>query len=153
MAARKRIGMFLLATGLLLLAVSGVLWRGDVSRRGEIRAGQAAIEDSLGLVHDELVQTSLRYRGFQSSLSSMPDTVQRYGGKKTMEIASGYSKTIHKLEMIERDLKLQITALKREAERERAKARERTVPAAAGGAAATVVGALLIFVSRRRVGA
>jgi hypothetical protein len=153
MTARRRIGMFLAVAGLLALAASGYLWRGNAGRRAEIRAEQAALEDSATRVHDELVQTSLKMRAFQQSLSSMPDTVQRYGGRQVMDIGQGYNKAIRKLEWRERDIKIEIAALEREAERDRKRAGTAALPVAVAGASAAIVGGLLIMVSRRRVGA
>ena len=152
MSARRRIGMFISFTGLVLLAASGWLWRGDASRRAEIRAEKAVLEDSVARVHDRLVQTNLKYRAFQESLPEMPDSVQRYGGVQVMEIGSGYFKTIRTLEIRERDIKLEIKALERESTREREQARERAVPVAAAGGAAAIVGVFLML-SGRRVGA
>ena len=140
-------------TGVLVLATSGWLWRGDAARHAEIRAEKATLEDSAKRIHDELVQTNLKYRGFQASLGTMPDTVQRYGGKKYMAIGEGYRKTVRKLEFKERDVTLEIKALDREATRARQQARSRALPAAVAGASATVIGAILMVVSRRRVGA
>lgn len=145
--------MFLGITGLLILAASGYLWRGDAARRAEIRAEKAALEDSASRVHAVLVKTSLEMRAFQNSLSSMPDTVQRFGGRQIMDIGQGYNKVIRKLEFQERDIKIEIAALDREAERDRKRARATALPVALAGASATVVGGILIMLSRRRVGA
>jgi hypothetical protein len=152
-AARRRIGLFLAITGLLILGASGYLARGDAARRAEIRAEQAALADSATRVHDELVKTSLKMRAFQSSLSSMPDTVRRFGGREVMDIGQGYNKTIRKLEFKERDIKIEIAALEREVERDRQRARGTALPVAVAGACATVAGGILIIASRRRVGA
>ena len=145
--------MFLSITGLLILATSGYLWRGDAVRRAEIRAERTVLADSAVRLHDEIVKTSLRSRAFQQSLPDMPDSVQRYGGRQTMEIGTGYNKTIRKLEMKERDVKLDLNALDREARRERARARATALPVAVAGAAATALGGVLMLISRRRVGA
>ena len=140
-------------TGVLVLAASGYLWRGDSSRRAEIESDRAALADSATRIHEELVQANLRYRGYQSSLATMPDTVKRYGGKKYMSVGEGFRKNVRKLEFKERDVTLEIKALDREATRERERARSTALPVAIAGASATVVGAILMAVSRRRVGA
>jgi hypothetical protein len=79
--------------------------------------------------------------------------VRRHGGVKIMEITQGFNKVIRKLEMTERDIKLEIASLGRESKQERQQARSRALPAAAGGLAALVIGILLIFLPNRRVGA
>ena len=153
MTGRKRLGVFLLIAGVLLLATGGVFWRGDAGRRGEIVTQTAALEDSMERINQRLQATNLKFRGFRESQSSVPDSVKRHGGAITMEITQGYNKTIRKLEMSERDVKLEIAALKRESTAERALARDRAIPAAAGGAVALVLGAILFLMAARRVGA
>ena len=140
-------------TGVVVLAASGYLWRGDASRRSDIETQRAALADSARRIHDELMQASLRYRGYQASLATMPDTVRRYGGKKYMDVGEGFRKNVRKLEFKERDVTLEMKALDREAAREREQARSRALPAAIAGASATVIGAILMATSRRRVGA
>lgn len=151
MSATRRIGLFIIIAGLLILATSGYFYRGDASRRAEIQDEKATLEDSVRRVHEEIVKTSLKYRGFQTSLPDMPDSTQKYAGRQVMDIGEGYNKTIRRLEFQERDIKLEISSLEREAARERATARARALPVAAAGAGASVVGIVLLALSRRRV--
>lgn len=152
MNTRRKLGLFLLVGGLLVVGASGYLWRGDTGRRAEIRAEMTALEDSADRLHDRLVQTSLKYRAFQSTLSEVPDSIRRYGARQTMDIGNNYHKTIRKLDLDERDVRLKIRALERERNRERARAGNRAAVLAVAGAAAALGGALML-ISRRGVGA
>jgi hypothetical protein len=153
MTGRKRLGMFLAVAGLLLLATAGFFWRGDAGRRAEIKAELATLADSADRVHDRVEATNLKFRGFRESQASMPDSVKRHGGAIVMEITQGYNKTIRKLELSERDIRLEMSALKREAARERAQARVRAIPVAGGGLVALLIGAILLLLPGRPVGA
>lgn len=153
MTGRKRLARFLLIAGVLLLATGGFFWRGDAGRRGEIVTETAALEDSVKRINQRLQAINLKYRGFRESTSSIPDSVRRHGGAISMEISQGYNKAIRRLEMSERDINLEIAALKRESTAERAIARDRAIPAAAGGAIALLIGAILFMLPARRVGA
>ena len=145
--------MFLTIAGLLGLATSGYFYRGDATRRAEVRDETATLEDSVRRVHDEIVKTNLKYRAFQSSLPDMPDTAQKYAGREIMDIGESYNKKLRKLEFLERDINLEIKSLEREAVRERASARGRALPVAAAGAAASILGVILMVLPRRRVAA
>jgi hypothetical protein len=151
MSTPRRLGLFLVVIGVLTVAASGYLWRGGAARRAEISAEKVMLEDSVRRVHETIVQTNLKYRAFQASLPTMPDTVQKYGGAEVMEIGQGYSKTLRRLETQERDLKLDVQALVRAGAKEHAKARATALPVAAAGAGATIIGIILTAVSRRRV--
>jgi Flp pilus assembly protein TadB len=149
----RRMGLFLAVAGLVLLATSGYLWRGDAARRAEIRQETAALEDSARRLREEYSETSLKYRAFQQSLPDMPDTMQRYGGRLIMDISSGYNKALRKLHFRERDVRLEITARQRAEAKERARAQAVSLPVAAAGAASLVLGLILLLASRRRVAA
>lgn len=153
MSARRRIGLFLLVGGFLLLGASGWFWRGDASRRADLVARKVALEDSAGRLRERITDLSLKKRGFQQSLPDMPDTVQRYGGAKIMEISGNYTRAIYSAEMKQRDVNLELKSLERERTAERSAARAKALPAAVAGAVALLVGAVLTATSGRRVGA
>jgi hypothetical protein len=153
MTGRRKIGLFLVVAGVALLAASGILYRKSAPALAQIAAGKATFEDSLKRVHEHLVQTSLKARGLQESESQIPDTLKVYGAGKMMELSNSYNKTIRKLEMTERDINLEISSLKRDAERERAASKARTLPVAGGGAAVLLLGLILTALPNRRVGA
>ena len=150
---RRRIGLFLVIGGVLLLGASGWLWRGDPAGRAAREATRVALEDSSSRMKAVQSDLELKKRGFQNSLPEMPDTVQRYGGAKVMEILGGYTRRIYLLEMKQRDLKVEIKAIEREMAGERAAARAKALPAAAAGAVCLVIGAVLAAMPGRRVGA
>jgi hypothetical protein len=153
MRGRKRFGLFLVVAGVLVLAASGVLWRRSAPNIERMRAESAALQDSVKIVHAELVHQSLLQQGLSASMQTAPDSVRRYGAGKMMETSTGYNKAIRKLEMRERDINLDIASLRRDSERELAHARNRALPVAAGGAAALLAGLLLAAIPGRRVGA
>lgn len=153
MTGRKRIGLFFIVAGILLLAASGLMWRKGAPEAAKIAASSAALEDSLKHVHESLVQTSLKLRGLMESESTIPDTVKVFGAGKMMAQGQSYNKAIMKLEMSETDIKLQIASLKRDAERTRVATKQRTVPLAGAGAAALLIGIVLTALPNRRVGA
>jgi len=153
MTGKKRIGLFLMVAGLGLFALAGVRWQGDAEWRAGNTAKMAALDDSARSVHEALMQVSLKSRALQSSYSTMPDTVRRYGAGKLMEIQGGYNKTIRKLEFKERDLKVDMATARREADLERAGARARAIPLAVAAIAALMTGTVLMLVPSRRVGA
>jgi hypothetical protein len=150
---RKRIGLVLLLTGVVLVVMAGFSWRQTAPRGNEIATQRAALEDSARAVHNRLMENSLKLQGFRNSQSAIPDTLRRFGGNKLMEISAGYNKIIRKLEMQERDIKLQISALSRESERNRAHTRATVTPVAAAGLVALVAGVVLVLIPRRGVGA
>lgn len=149
----KRAGLFLVVAGVLLLAASGVLWRQHAPDLSKMKAESATLQDSLQRVRAELTRQNLLLKGLNASMETVPDSVRRYGAGKMMETSTGYSKVIRRLDMKERDIKLEIASLRRDSERERADARHRTLPIAAAGAAALFIGIVLAVIPRRRVGA
>jgi hypothetical protein len=153
MSGRKRLGWFVAVAGVLLLAGSGVLWKKHTPRIEEIRVQSAALEDSVRHVHAGIVQQSLELQGLMASMKTVPDSVRRYGGRKYMDAAGGYDKAIRKYEMQERDIKLEIAALRRESEREHTSARATAMPAAIAGLLAVLVGLVLALLPGRRVDA
>ena len=153
MNRRKRIGLVLLLTGVALGVMAGLSWRTTAPRGNEIATERAALEDSARAVHNRLIQTSLKMQGFQNSQSSIPDTLRRFAGNKIMEISAGYNKTIRRLEMQERDIKLEIAALGRESDQRRARTRVSVTPIAAAGLIALIAGGVLILLPARGVGA
>jgi Flp pilus assembly protein TadB len=153
MTGRKRLGTFLGLAGIILLGTAGVFWRGDAARRSEIRSETASLQDSARVLHEELVETSLRLRGLTASLPTIPDSLRRHSGGKVREATEGYNKAIRRLEMTERDVNLRMSALAMESGREREQARARAVPLAGGGLAALILGAVLMLIPARRVGA
>lgn len=153
MNVRRKLGIFLIVAGVLTGAASGLVWRQHAPELARIHADNATFEDSLQRVHKELVHTSLLLRGLKESEPSLPDTVRRYGAGKMMELTTGYNKHIRKLDMTERDIKLEIASLKRDSAREVELARKRTIPLAAAGLAALVIGLVLAAIPARRVGA
>ena len=153
MTHRKRIGLFLLLVGLGLVALAGVRWRGDTALRAELSARTTVLEDSARGVHQELIEVSLKNKAVQSSYAEMPDTMRRYGLNKLMDITGGYNKTIRKLEFQERDLKVDIAAVRRRSERERADARARSIPLAVAGVVALMAGVVVALVPARGVAA
>jgi hypothetical protein len=153
MNGRKRLGLFLLVAGVLVLAASGMMWRRSAPNIERMRLERTALEDSVKHVHAELVHQSLLLQGLHASMSTVPDSVRRYGAGKMMETSTGYNKSIRKLEMRERDINLDIASLGRDSEREHATAKSRTLPMAAAGAAALLVGLGLTAIPARRVGA
>jgi glutamate mutase epsilon subunit len=118
-----------------------------------MRVESAALEDSVKKIHAELVHQSLLLQGLNASMSTVPDSVRRYGAGQMMATSSSYNKVIRKLEMKERDINLDIASLHRDSERERAGARSRTLPVAAAGVAALLVGLMMTAIPARRVGA
>jgi hypothetical protein len=153
MTGKKRIGLFLVVAGLGLFALAGNRWRGDADLRARTAVKMAALDDSARSVHETLVKVSLQSKALQNSYATMPDTLRRYGAGKLMEIQGGYNKTIRKLEFEERDLKVDMATVRREAERERASARARAIPVAAAAIVALMAGTMLILIPVRRVGA
>jgi ribosomal protein S1 len=151
MTGRKRLGTFILIGGIVFLAAAGVLWRGDAGRRSEMAAEATALQDSAKNINRQVQAVNLKYRAFRETQSQAPDSV-RQDGVEQMAIGQSYNKTIRKLEMAERDVRLQVSALKRKTTEERAEARRRAIPAAAAGGAALLLGSILLL-SGRRVGA
>ncbi|HEX6790774.1 MAG TPA: hypothetical protein VF247_05635 [Candidatus Krumholzibacteria bacterium] len=153
MSARRRIGLFLLIGGILLLGASGWFWRGDPAARAAAAAKRTVLEDSASHLKAMITDNELKKRGFQNSLPDMPDTVQKYGGARTMEILGNYTRRGYMYEIRQRDVKLELKAIDRESVRERAAARAKALPAALAGAASVLIGAVLTATSGRRVGA
>ena len=153
MTGRKRIGFFLIVIGIMTLATAGVFWRKSAPALAKIVTERTAWEDSLKGVHAQLMQQSLKARGLQESEKSIPDTLKVYGAGKMMELQNSYNKTIRNLERMERDINLEISSLSRDEVRERAASKERALPLAGGGAAALLIGVVLIALPTRRVGA
>ena len=142
-----------MVAGLVCLVASGILWRRHAPQLAEIEANSVALADSSRRVHDELVHQSLLLKGLTNSVSSLPDTVKRYGAGKMMETTTAYDKAIRKLEMTERDIRIDMAALKRDRESERRSARNSALPCAAAGIAAFLIGLVLTAFPSRRVGA
>ncbi len=153
MTGRKKIGLFLVVAGVLLLAASGFLWRRQAPELNKLQAKKVTLEDSLTRVHAELVKTSLKSRALQESKATIPDTVKVAGAGQMMNLGNVYNKVIRKAEFTERDLKIDIAALERKMVATRNEARSTALPAAAGGAAALVIGLFLSALPQRRVGA
>jgi hypothetical protein len=153
MTGRKKIGVFLVVAGILVLAASGLEWRKHAPALAQIHTDSAVLEDSVKRVHARLVQQSLLQQGLQASQATLPDSVRRYGAGQMMQVSSEYNKAIRRLDMQERDIRLEIASLKRDATREHADAKKRTLPVAAAGAAIVLVGIVLTAIPGRRVGA
>lgn len=153
MTGRKKIGLFLIVAGVALLLASGFLWRRQAPELEKLQAQKAFFEDSLTRVHAELVSTSLKSRALQESKSQIPDTLKLVGAGPMMAQGNAYNKIIRKAEFTERDLKIDINAVERKMAAARKEARDATIPTAAGGAAALLVGIVLAALPPRRVGA
>ena len=142
-----------MVAGAGLLAASGMTWNRHAPHLREMRTQNDMLADSVKNVHAALIHQSLLLRGLQENTSSIPDTVRRYGAGQMMEAGQAYSKAIRKLEMQERDLNLQISALERDTEREQHAARSATTVPGAAGLLVLIVGAAMALVPARRVGA
>ena len=153
MTGRKKIGLFLVVAGALLLVASGLLWRRTAPEMQKLSAQQAVLEDSMARVHDRLVKTSLKARALQESQSQIPDTLKITGAGQMMAQGEVYNKIIRKAEFTERDIKIEIAAIERKKVKARNTARATALPAAAAGAAALLIGLVLTAIPSRRVGA
>jgi cell division protein FtsL len=153
MTGRRRLGLFLLVAGMLVLAASGVVWRKHAPAIAKMRSDSAVFEDSLERVHAELIHQSLLLKGLTASEATLPDTVRRYGAGKMIELSNGYNKVIRKLENREDDVKLQIRWLTRDTEKEIRNARAQALPVAGAGVVLVLIGIVLSAVPARRVGA
>jgi hypothetical protein len=153
MTGRKRIGLFLVVAGVVLLAGSGVLFRRSSPQLAKIAADRATMEDSLKNVRKRLVDVSLKARGLNESEATIPDSVKVYGAGQMMALQNSYNKQIRKLEGMERDVKIEIASLDRDAAQVHAAAKQKTLPLAAGGGAILMVGIILTALPSRRVGA
>jgi hypothetical protein len=153
MTGRKKIGLFLVVAGVLVLAASGFLWRRHAPALAKLQAERTTLEDSLTRVHAELVKTSLKSRALQESQSQIPDTLKVTGAGQMMTQANVYNKMIRKLEFTERDIQIDLAAIDRKTVQARNAARSAALPAAAGGAATLVIGLVLAALPPRRVGA
>ena len=153
MTGRKKIGLFLVVAGALLLVASGLLWRRHAPELQKLTTQKAALEDSMTRVHAELVQTSLKARALQESQTQIPDTMKVVGAGQMMKLGNEYNKVIRRLEFTERDLKIDIAAIDRKTASRRTEARATALPAAAGGGAALLLGLVLTALPSRRVGA
>jgi hypothetical protein len=153
MTGRKKIGLFLIVAGVLVLAASGFLWRRHAPEMAKLTAKKTTLEDSLTRVHAELVKTSLMSRALQESKSQIPDTLKVTGAGQMMNQGNIYNKMIRKLEFTERDIKIDIAAIERKVVRIRTEARSTALPAAAAGAATLLIGLVLTALPSRRVGA
>jgi hypothetical protein len=151
MTGRRRLGFFFVAAGVLVLGASGVVWRMHAPDIGRMRADTALLEDSLTRVHGRLTHESILSRGLEAS--NPPDTVARYGGGKMLQLGNEYNKAIKRYEMQERDIKLEMASLRRDAEKEHQDARSQTLPVAGAGAALLLAGIILSAIPGRRVGA
>jgi hypothetical protein len=151
MSAPRRIGIFLLVAGLLVLAGSGVIWRKHTSEMVKLHADHATLEDSLKALRKKRIRLSLMARGVNES--PVPDSVRAYGAGKMMDITTGYNKAVRTLHFKERDIKLEIASVERDTERALGKARTQTLPVAGAGAALLVTGIVLTVSARRREGA
>jgi hypothetical protein len=143
----------MMVAGILVLAASGVLWRQHTPGMAQIHTDSAMLEDSVKRVHARLVHQSLLLQGLEASQATLPDTVRRYGAGQMMQVSSEYNKAIRKYDMQERDIKLEIASLKRDALREHADAKKRALPVAAAGAGLVLLGIVLSAIPGRRVGA
>lgn len=142
-----------MVVGLGLFLLAGVRWRGDADWQARNAAKLAALEDSARNIHEALMEVSLKSKALQSSYSTMPDTVRRYGAGKLMEIQGGYNKTMRKLDFQQRDLKVDMATVRREADRERASARARAIPLAVVAIVSLLTGIVLVLIPSPRVGA
>jgi hypothetical protein len=153
MTTPRRIGIFLAALGVVLAAASGVLWQRQTPRAAQIASRRTALEDSIQRVHARYMQESLQLKALNNSYSVMPDTVRRYGAGKLLDASTIHEKRIRMFRMEERDLKIQVAVLERKSEGERAAAKAAAMPVAIAGGAALLVGAVLLIIPTRRVGA
>ncbi len=153
MTGRKKIGLFLVVAGALLLVSSGLLWRRHAPAVQKLTAQKASLEDSLTRVHALLVKTSLKSRALQESQTQIPDTLKITGAGQMMAQGQVYNKVIRKAEFTERDIKIELASIDRKMVSARNTARATALPAAAGGAAALIVGLILAVLPPRRVGA
>jgi hypothetical protein len=153
MTGRKKIGVFLVVAGVLLLAASGFLWQRQSPELGKLQAKKTTLEDSLTRVHAQLVKTSLKSRALQESQSQIPDTLRMTGAGQMMNQGNAYNKIIRKLEFTERDIKIDLAAIERKTVLARTEGRRTAIPAAAGGAAMLLTGLVLTALPGRRVGA
>ena len=153
MTGRKKIGLFLVVAGALLLVSSGFLWRRHAPQVQKLTAQKVSLEDSLTRVHALLVKTSLKSRALQESQTQIPDTLKITGAGQMMAQGQVYNKVIRKAEFTERDIKIEIASIERKMMAERKTARATALPAAAGGAAALLIGLVLTALPGRRVGA
>ena len=153
MTGRKKIGVFLVVAGALLLVASGLLWRRHAPDLQKFQTQKTALEDSMTRVHAELVKTSLKARALQESQTQIPDTTKVAGAGQMMKLGNEYNKVIRRLEFTERDIKIDIASIDRKVASKRDEARATALPVAAGGAAALLIGIILSALPSRRVGA
>jgi len=150
MGKRRGIGILMAAIGGLLIAASGIFWSRQAPELGRLTDTHAALKDSVDGIHAEIVEASVKQRGFQGSISSIPDSLRKSAGKQIMDVGAGYNKQIRNLEMRERDLSLKITAIGRRVEKAKARAVTTSVPLGISGVLVFVTGLALARASRSR---
>ena len=140
--------------GVVLIAGSGMIWSRGTRELKPLAETRAVLEDSLGVLRAEYRRTSTRSMAFRQSMPSMPDSVRRYGGKKLMEISSGYTKQLRTLKTKERDINLRISGTRLRADAIKRRAVSSSTPVAVAGLVTLVAGLVAARTARsRRVGA
>ena len=144
------VAVVLLVVGAGLLAASALAWN-----RGsrEVRSWDDALAKhaaDLKTTREDLKNEGLRYQAFQKSIPSIPDSLKLTSGGMIRDEGAKHDKATRRLEYQERDIQLDVTRAKRKRAEAEAARKAQTLPFAASGAGAMVVGALGVVVSRSR---
>ena len=150
MSTSRTPGIVLLVIGGLLLGAGAYTYSGTSGKTAPFRQRIEADQALLDSTRAELRTVSLRYQGFAKSGEAVPDSIRRYEAGTIWRQSQTYANKIYLLERKERDLKLEMTKLRK---REGAAKRRRlvvSIPLAAIGAGASLAGILLLTRSRPR---
>jgi hypothetical protein len=140
--------------GVVLIAGSAMIWSRQTHGLKQLADTRAVLQDSLGVLQADSRRTNERFLAFQQSFPSMPDSVRRYGGKKLMEVGTGYTKRLRTLATRERDVKLKISGTRLRAEGVKRRAMASALPVGVAGLVVLITGVVVARnAGKRPVGA
>jgi len=144
-----------LASLLILLAVvatiaGGIRWRGAGTSIGALNRDRAGLQTQLDTTRTSLHRVSLRYRGFQQGMQSIPDSLRKAQAGESMNQDRIYRKTLMNLEGEERRLTIAIKKIDRKIDTVVAARRQAARPFAIAVTVLVVAAGVLFATGRRR---
>jgi hypothetical protein len=150
MNRKRTFGLILVALGLALVVAGAVAWTRASAETSRLRAQKVVLEDSLRSIRETAIENNLRHKALEMSIAQLPESVRVYGGGQIIQQSKEYSKKSHILEVQDRNVRLEMNAVERRAERARGRAVSTSTPLAAGGLVLLVAGLMVLRVSRAR---
>lgn len=143
-------GIVIFVIGDVVMAAGAVTWLATGRAADDLKAKRVALEAERDSTRARILDTNLRYRGFEGGISTIPDSLRLGMAGQMIAQSKVYGKQLHILGVKERDQTVQIEQLRRQESTARHRARGRGAPVAGAGAILAVAGLALFGVSRRR---